>query len=298
MKKISFIKSDDREYNIERCLSLIKSEIMTGLKSAKNIVIKPNCVSDSIKLSSTHVSALEAVLQFIQPLTNGEITVAEGTQNGKTMIAFKNFGYFSLQDKYGFAVCDLNTDDSVQIALQNDDGNLMELKIAKTVIEADYLISITPPKTHNSLLYSGAIENIATGCLIKKTYSEHPAIKFLHLFSKNDDFKSALLQNPRKANNNIAKIFRSIPISLAVIDGFESMEGNGPIEGEMMPSQFAIASSDPIAADWLASQKMGIELRKISYLESLVGDCARSYFVVGDDWQKNIRKFRLPDSFQ
>jgi len=273
---------------------------MAGLKTAKNIVIKPNCDSESIKLASTHVDALEAVLQFIRPLTKGEITVAEGTSDGRTMTAFKNFGYFSLQDRYGFAVCDLNTDDTASFVLQNDDGGTWEAKIAKTILETDCLISVSPPKTHDGVLYTGAANNIAVGALTRKDYvllSNPLARQFSKMLGLNKNYKSILNKNAEKISANIIKLYKNIPTKLAVIDGFESMEGNGPIEGELVPSHFAIASSDPIAADWLASQLMGIDPKRIEYLSPLLDDNSRSYFVVGDDWQNNIRKFRLPSKF-
>ena len=111
MSKISFIKSDDRQYNIERSLSLIKGEIMKGLKRAQNVVVKPNCVVDNNKLATTNVDALDAVLEFIRPYVKGQIILAEGTGFGQTMTAFKNYGYLDLQEKYDFEIIDLNNDD-------------------------------------------------------------------------------------------------------------------------------------------------------------------------------------------
>ncbi len=296
MKKISYIKSDDRKYNIERCLSLIKSEITSGLKNARSIVIKPNCVSSKVKLAATHVDALEALLEFIYPHIKGQITLAEGTGLGDTIEAFKNFGYLKLQDKYGFSLCDLNTDDYEEIELEDNISGKWKAKIAKTLLQSDYLISISPPKTHNCVVYTGAIKNVAIGSLIREDASFASKIlqKTSQLFGKKN-YKEEVHKYPEKLSKNIDLIYDKIPLKLAILDGFEAMEGNGPVNGDIVPAHFALASSDPPAADWLALKLMGIDIKKVEYIDSLVGNDDANYFIVGDDWQKNITPFRLHD---
>lgn len=98
-------------------------------------------------------------------------------------------------------------------------------------------------------------------------------------------------------NKNIAKIYEKLSVKLAVLDAFEAMEGEGPVNGHMIPAHYAIASSDPIAADWLACNLMGLSIKDIEYL-SLLGPDQDDNFVIGDDWEKNIIKFRLHSNFE
>ena len=51
---------------------------------------------------------------------------------------------------------------------------------------------------------------------------------------------------------------------LAVLDGFEGMEGNGPRLGTPVNSHVAVASTDALAADCVASTIMGFDPEKIS----------------------------------
>ena len=53
---------------------------------------------------------------------------------------------------------------------------------------------------------------------------------------------------------------------LAVIDGFEGMEGDGPSAGTPVPSHVAIASTDFVAADRVGLAVMGINPDWVGYL--------------------------------
>jgi uncharacterized protein (DUF362 family) len=53
---------------------------------------------------------------------------------------------------------------------------------------------------------------------------------------------------------------------VAIIDGFEGMEGNGPNSGTPVPSRVAVASTDFIAADRVALEVMGIDANWPGYL--------------------------------
>jgi uncharacterized protein (DUF362 family) len=56
---------------------------------------------------------------------------------------------------------------------------------------------------------------------------------------------------------------------LAVIDGYEGMEGNGPAGGTPVASRIAIASLDALAADTIGATVMGFDPEMIPYLRFL-----------------------------
>lgn len=297
MSKISFIKSDDRRYNIERCLSLIKSEVISVLKDCQNVVIKPNCVVDNNKLAATSVEALDALLEFISPYVSSQILLAEGTGIGDTMKAFTNYGYFSLQEKYDFAILDLNNDDFEMVNIIDRNNKNVPVQASKTILNSDCLISITPPKTHNEVVFSGGIKNVVVGSLLRPSGSLPARLASRLGLFKNS--KTAIHQGYHAINQNIFSLFNKIPLKLTIIDGFESMEGEGPIDGDLVPSHWAIASSDPIAADFLACQLMGIDIADIGYLALLeqAEEDKSDYFVTGDDWKKSVKKFKMHSNF-
>jgi uncharacterized protein (DUF362 family) len=53
---------------------------------------------------------------------------------------------------------------------------------------------------------------------------------------------------------------------VAVIDGYEGMEGNGPSAGTPVPSHIALASTDFFAADRVGLETMGIPAYAVGYL--------------------------------
>ena len=61
-------------------------------------------------------------------------------------------------------------------------------------------------------------------------------------------------------NYNLAIVAKHLRPSwgVAVIDGFEGMEGNGPVNGDLVSMQIALASADFLAADQVAMETMGI----------------------------------------
>ena len=84
----------------------------------------------------------------------------------------------------------------------------------------------------------------------------------------------------------------------AVIDGFEAMEGDGPISGTPVPSHVAIASTDYIAADRVGVEVMGINPAWPGYL-NYCAQCGLGQFdiskidVRGAKPAEVARKFQL-----
>lgn len=297
MSKISFIQSDDRKYNISRALSLIKGEIISGIKNAKNIVIKPNCVVTDFQLAATNVKTLDAIFDFISPYAKNQIVLAEGSGIGETVDAFKNYGYFTLQEKYGFAFTDLNHDEFETFDLFDRHGKTWSAQISRTILKSDYLISVTVPKTHNEVVYTGAIKNVAVGSLLRPEGSFAARIASKFGIVRNN--KAMIHQGYKTINRNIALLAKKIKINLCIIDGFSSMQGNGPShEGELASTHWAIVSSNALSADLLALNLMGIPLKDVGYLSILNSESKDlDPFIIGDDWKKSITKFKMHSNY-
>ena len=67
-------------------------------------------------------------------------------------------------------------------------------------------------------------------------------------------------ENHHAMNYNIAITAKHLrPCwGVAVIDGFEGMEGNGPVGGDPVVMQIALAGPDYLAVDRVAMETMGI----------------------------------------
>jgi uncharacterized protein (DUF362 family) len=67
-------------------------------------------------------------------------------------------------------------------------------------------------------------------------------------------------------NLNLALLAPLVVPHLAVVDGFEAMEGNGPGRGTAVPWRLALASTDALACDVVGATLMGFSVDQVGYL--------------------------------
>jgi uncharacterized protein (DUF362 family) len=88
---------------------------------------------------------------------------------------------------------------------------------------------------------------------------------------------------------------------LAVVDGFEATEGNGPWDGTIVGHHVAVAGTDFVAVDRLCTDLMGIDPFYMKYLE-FSSDAGMGNFdmqkirVNGPDWKSKIIQYKLNSS--
>lgn len=296
MAKISFISSDDRAYNVSRCLSLIKSEITGRIQKSNNIVIKVNCFSENYQLSATQVDALSALLEFISPHVKTQIVLAEATKEGDTLKSFQNYGYFNIQEKFDLAFVDLSKDDFEDLVIKDDHNHDCVIKIPVTLLHSDYIISITPPKTHSHLNYFGALANLVPSKQDPaESITRKERGKYLLPFRK-----KSIKSETDKYINLLHNIYANLSVSLSIIDGYAVMQGDGPgTKGSLSAEHWAIASTNFTQADILSCRLLGINPQNIEYLSSNVQeDSDLNNIIVGDEWKKHITKIKLHQNFQ
>jgi len=304
--KIAISKSDSRYQNILDSLNLIQQEILEKLKNKKNIVIKPNCVSDEIQLASTHKDSIKAVLDFLkQNNIDSKITIAEGSAYS-TEKAFENFRYYELKD-YNLEFKDINNDEFEEIQGFDKNQHPIKLGLSKTLLDSDFVISLAIPKTHDSVIATLGIKNIAVGSLIKKTLFKHRIDnsllrKIVNRATAIRNDKGKIHQGPKAINKNIFEIYKKLKPDLVILDAFQAMEGNGPIDGTPLDLKLAIASTSAIAADLAGLKLMSIKPDDVGYLyyiskyENLNQNDLE---VIGNTTlEKEKRKFRLHDNIQ
>jgi len=290
MTRVAIIKSANRTEGIKRALSAIEQDI----RPARKILIKPNLVSTSNQLASTHVDAVRGVIAFLKERTDAEITVGEASSTRDTLIGFKNLGYRSLQEEYGVKLVDLNRDRWVRTRVFDGDLTDIEVRVARTVVESDYRISVCLPKTHDTVLVTLSLKNMAVGSLIR---DERGTIRTLgglawQLFStfilknkKTLHFVECLgdTRSPFFSHSDKITIHRGVPAinmtlarltpltypHLSVIDGTTGMEGDGPTKGKPVNLGLCIAGTDFLAVDTITARIMGFDPGEIGYLSYL-----------------------------
>ena len=243
--RVALIRGDDRYANIKQALEAIDGDV--SLAGRERILIKVNFVSTSRALSATHPDAVRALLEFLSARGAANMSIAAGPAIGTTAKGFENYGYAGLIDQYRLQVVDLNVDETMDVELIDSNLSPMRLPVSKTMIESDLRISIGPPKTHDLVMVTLSLKNTAVGSL--------PSGK-----------KACIHQNCPAVNLNLYRMAQYVAPHLAVIDGYQAMEGNGPVSGAAVDWRIALASADFCAADSLAAQLMGFPPGSVGYL--------------------------------
>jgi uncharacterized protein (DUF362 family) len=278
MQKVSLIKGKNRRANIRKSLELLSDEIKNVVKT-RQLIIKPNFVSTSKHLAASHVDQIRGILDFLQGFYQNKVIIAEAAA-GDTMEGYKNFGYLRLQKEYDVNLIDLNKGPFEQHAILDKKNRTIPIRVASLLCDrSNYVISAAKLKTHDTVVVTLSIKNMAMGC------------------SKRED-KPLVHQGIKQTNLNIAKLAKSVWPDLAVIDGFIGMGGQGPIFGKPIDVGVALSSTDSLAADKVACKIMGIDFAKVGYLsycsemELGVADLNRIE-IIGHPLEECIKPFTL-----
>jgi uncharacterized protein (DUF362 family) len=274
--RLSLVRGEDRREIVYQSLKLIEDDVWAAIDGKKSVLIKPNMAVDKNPLAITHVDAVRAVLEFLRPRCRKPIVVAEsGVLN--TADGFRNNGYPALEKEYGVPVVDLNADPIFVPGYVVDKDHIPQaIRIYAPFVDPDVcVISLARMKTHDTVLVTLALKNVLMAAPVNDYRTSDKGILHGAVKSIDDIMHYNLF--------HLAE--RGVWPDLAVIDGFESMEGRGPAWGTPLATRLALASADPLAADIAGTTIMGFDPRRILYLKSMAeaglgqGDLAKVRFV-------------------
>ena len=277
MPKVSLIKGIDRRDIVKKSLILLSDDVKKSL-IAKQVIIKPNFVSTSIPLAVSHIDQIRGILDALQKFYTDKVIIAEAAC-GDTVKAYRNFGYYDLLKEYDVELVDLNKGPFEKVSIKDRKGRTVQLRVASLLLDKDnYLISAARLKTHDTVVVTLSIKNMVMGCIYVKD-------------------KEQVHQGIKQINKNLAEIAEHVWPDLAVIDGFEGMEGNGPTQGSPIHVGVALSSIDSLAADMVACEIMGVDFNNVGYLnycsDKGLGKFLKNIEIVGEPLQECIKPFRL-----
>lgn len=258
--RVALAHGENRRKNIYDALLNLDPQIQAALQRKKYVLIKPNNVSTEIQLASTHVDAISGILDYLAPRFRGPVMIAESSA-GDTLVGYDHLGYKPLEKDWKsqrLTLLDLNREAKYQThTLIDYDLHIVPVRLAARLFDPDaFVICCAVMKTHNAAIASLSVKNMVLGAPLHSVAGEgywndkrkyHAGIRQMHY-------------------NMLLTAEKLRPRGLAVIDGFEGMEGNGPNSGTPVPSRVAIASTDYIAADRVALEVMGINANWPGYL--------------------------------
>jgi len=252
------MKGNDRREIVYNSLKIIENEVLGSIGN-KKILIKPNVVLSDNPLSVTHVDAVRAILDFLTPHYKKQIIIGESAAHN-TIKGFKNAGYYELKKEYNVKLIDLNERPYEYRYVIGKDNQPLAIRIISTFFDPDiYLISAARMKTHNIVLVTLSLKNVLLGCPLNDYKNNDKALMHTDLNTAANDI----------CHFNMFHIAQEVYPDLAVIDGFEAMEGKGPAWGTPFDARVAIASLDALAADTLATKVMGFDPKIVLYLSAM-----------------------------
>lgn len=282
-----------------RALKPFAKEIAQAI-GKRRIVLKPNNVNINIQLASTHVDTLEGILEFLKSIGKTEnIVIAESAANGPTLDGFKNFGYFRLVDKYGVKLIDLDQEPFDMIYVFDEkDFRPHGLRMSHLMLDPDsYIVSVARMKTHDRVFATLSLKNIVFGTPIKDT-----GFTFSKSGKKVSDKSILHGSGFRGINYNLYSMSRQLHPHLAVIDGFEGMEGNGPNSGTPVDHRVCVAGLDWLAVDRVGIELMGIDFANIGYMNFCnqtglgIADLDKIK-IIGESINDHKKSYKLSDNY-
>ena len=303
--KVALTNGDNRTDNVFRALKSLEKEIAQSIGN-RRVVIKPNNVSSTNQLAATHADALAGILEFLKSIGKLDNAVIAESALGSTMEAFQNFGYTTLAEKYKVKTMDLDKEKFQTImAFSQSDAKPHPVRVSSILAnqEDNYIISACMLKTHNFAVATMSIKNIILGSALKISNSNGGGGgRGGRGFGGGGSDKPILHGGGSHGINiNLAMLAPMLHPSLSLIDGFEGMEGNGPISGTRVDHRVCVASTDYLAADTVGATLMGIEPANVGYLTYLatakVGESDLSKMeILGEPVAKLAKKYQLGSS--
>ena len=216
----------------------------------KRVLLKPNLVGlDRSGAVNTHPAVISAAREAFLRMGARQVLVGDGPaleRDGEAVAEVMR-----LREHIGplrGTFVDLNVDAVHPVRLKTRASVLKELYLPRSVLQADFVVSLPKLKTHHWAGVTLSLKNMF-GIVPVCCYGWPKNI--LHWVG----ITRALLD----INSTVRPDF-------AIVDGIVGMEGNGPIQGVPKSCGVLVMGDDPVAVDATCTRIMGLIPERVSYL--------------------------------
>ncbi len=212
--------------------------------SEGRIVLKPNLNNDLVALTGNcaDLRVLTHIVEGLQERGFTNITIADGSNVGvdrRGIDALARLRVDRLCERLGIHMVDLNKDVGTEFVLHAG----ARPRIARTVLEADCLISVPTLKTHVEMGISCALKNWVGICTGQDKRHMHYDL-----------------------GRNIFALNEVVQPHLIIVDGLVGMEGNGPGDGDPFRLGRLIAADSAFLCDLVACRVLDFPVQDVPYL--------------------------------
>ena len=245
-----------------------------GLRGKRRIFIKPNL--SHFEYITGVVTSPELTYELIGLLRDRSEEVVVGESDGfnyACRTAFQQTGMEAAVKKAGGTVMNLSEDKVVEVKFPKSGSPLKHLFLPKTALDADAVIDLPLMKTHEFMMYSGALKNLF-GCV--------PSNRRIYLHPYLPEV--------------LYRLYGIFKPALTVMDARVGIEGNGPTKGVPVPMGLMLMGNDALATDIVATEIMKLNWKDtyLNYIAQKTGLREENISVQGLQVSEVARRFEPP----
>jgi len=257
------VRNGDIESAVEEAIDLLGG--MRAITQGKErIMLKPNLMGP-MPTGTTKPAAIRALARLMKT-ANKDVSIGEGSAsaepfnmrggetfrttdkgllNGLQQYVFDQLGYTELARSLRLPLVNLHTGDLVDVKLP---GAFVfeKLTIHRSLVETDLLCSVPMMKTHS-------LAGVTLG--MKNLVGAYPGAIYQAVRGRMHD--AAAKVDPSGTAAAVVDMVRANKLGLVVVDGSTAMEGEGPVDGTLVPMNAIVAGTNPLATDMVAARLMG-----------------------------------------
>ncbi len=287
---VVLVEGHDRRMMVREAIGRLEDGFRSRVEQAGRIFIHPNLVSYHRQTANTDSELVRGVLDHLSLTTDEKVVVGDaGVRPTKT--AFERLGYDTLSRSGNVELVDLNEDETVPSYAYTAQMKKKPIGFSRRVAGSDFVIVAVPAKMHHYFGVTLSVKTQVVGSMIVKAspLGHHARWPWV-------------LTGHYPGNHTLADVFADHPAHMAVIDGTQAMEGNGPASGRTVNLGWLAVSFNPVAADAVAAYLLGWEPGDIGYLYYLHRKGwgpidPRKMEIVGANYRRLRRRLKKPDSY-
>lgn len=268
------------ETSLEQTLDLIGG-LSQFIKPGQKVLIKPNLLASVPPEAAitTHPSIIHAVVKEVVK-AGGIALVGDAPGNALSNVPsmLEETGIKRATEEAGGKVVYFQQEGVVDVPNPSGNKRMPSFKVSRLVLEADVIINLPKLKTHNLILFTGAIKNM---------FGAIPGFQKAQFHAK--------APRPHELASLLVDVFQTVKPTLNIMDAVIGIEGKGPgTGGETRKLGAILASTDAVALDAVSSCLIGfdpleIDTTAIAYGRGLGEAELKKIEIIGEKLE-NLRK--------
>ncbi len=261
--RVAILRAESYSHDLESILHSGLELFHLDLRG-KTVLLKPNLV-DYIPGNhiNTHPFVVSAAVECFRRLGAKNVLVGEGPGHQRdTELVLLESGFSEKLRQLKVAFVDLNRDELIMTPLLATYMGMKRLWLPRTVLEADFVVSMPKVKTHH---WSGVTLSM------KNMFGVVPGTKYG--WPKN-------ILHWKGIQESILDVCATVPVHFVIADAIVAMEGNGPLNGHPRALNRIVLADDPVAADATCARLMGLDPTRITHIRigaQFVGNVASEH---------------------